>query len=885
MVRLYNPAKINLRTHWKVGQPGAPLPKSIVNVFEQARLREPGPIAGPSRVGREAPVDVKSLTPPHKRLRRVIPDVPPVRENVFDIKLKRVGSPRKDIARPLTLGREAIKLRPVHARKEALERHVAGHGSPHLRRSPPRSLPKSPPKIRTHVESALAFARQLNDLNISPDLLTKTLQNLRQYLESKNADWANAFCDSGVNGLSAVMNRFGNEKTESSFYILYLSLKCIESMLRFSVCAARISVDGNVLQAVFRSLNSSVPQVITEACRVLSYACLASPEGYNNVLDAFSAAIISTETSSRLKTLINLIFVENERATISSLQLVNDVISSIEDLDSRVKLRNDFLRAGLNSILDELSKSKRRGVESQVRRFNRDMKDDAKVVVQEREINRTDELQKKLDATIIERNQFEARLKQLEGAKGSRSSGKVAPAKAAPPPPPPMPGAGPPPPPPMPGAGPPPPPPMPGVRSAPPPPPMPGAGGPPPPPPPPGGAGPALPKLPSLPHGLQPKKVYQLEVPLKRLPWKRVNVQELARESLWVNAKDEQLPSDEVFKALKAKFAAKIRAQPHPAIGGRAEVGVKDVKILDQKLEQNITIFLAGSRLDPERLRQILLSCEFSSEFRFVTEELTKFIPSDEVMEQLGGMRNEPNLSKAERFLLTLSTIHRLKPRLHALQFMARFNDLYGDLEPVIKNVLAACEQVRNSNNFAKVLEIILMIGNYMNAGSYNAQAFGFDMSFLTQLSTTKSDLDHSSLLQFIVEVIDKQHHDALNFVNDLNLSEYAADTSLEQVRIELNDIKMGVEHVEKELKVYGARQDPNDRFIEAGGAFSVYARGKFYELEQLHQKMLSAYEKLGDYLTFDTKKCPMKEFFGHITQFKKAFMVAMSNIKRPRRI
>lgn len=47
----------------------------------------------------------------------------------------------------------------------------------------------------------------------------------------------------------------------------------------------------------------------------------------------------------------------------------------------------------------------------------------------------------------------------------------------------------------------------------------------------------------------------------------------------------------------------------------------------------------------------------------------------------------------------------------------------------------AACDEVKRSKKFAKVLELILLLGNYMNSGSKNAQAYGFEISFLTKVS------------------------------------------------------------------------------------------------------------------------------------------------------
>lgn len=48
--------------------------------------------------------------------------------------------------------------------------------------------------------------------------------------------------------------------------------------------------------------------------------------------------------------------------------------------------------------------------------------------------------------------------------------------------------------------------------------------------------------------------------------------------------------------------------------------------------------------------------------------------------------------------------------------------------------VTAACEELRKSESFAKLLEITLLVGNFMNAGSRNAKAFGFSISYLCKV-------------------------------------------------------------------------------------------------------------------------------------------------------
>lgn len=65
---------------------------------------------------------------------------------------------------------------------------------------------------------------------------------------------------------------------------------------------------------------------------------------------------------------------------------------------------------------------------------------------------------------------------------------------------------------------------------------------------------------------------------------------------------------------------------------------------------------------------------------------------------------------------------------------MLRYEELIQDVKPDIVAGTAACEEVKGSKKFAKILELILLLGNYMNSGSKNGQAFGFEISFLTKV-------------------------------------------------------------------------------------------------------------------------------------------------------
>lgn len=82
-----------------------------------------------------------------------------------------------------------------------------------------------------------------------------------------------------------------------------------------------------------------------------------------------------------------------------------------------------------------------------------------------------------------------------------------------------------------------------------------------------------------------------------------------------------------------------------------------------------------------------------------------------------------------------MSNVKRLRPRLSAVLFKLQFEEQVNNIKPDIMAVSAACEEIRRSKSFSQLLELVLLMGNFMNAGSRNAQTFGFDLSSLCKVS------------------------------------------------------------------------------------------------------------------------------------------------------
>ncbi|KAF1384738.1 hypothetical protein PFLUV_G00123280 [Perca fluviatilis] len=408
------------------------------------------------------------------------------------------------------------------------------------------------------------------------------------------------------------------------------------------------------------------------------------------------------------------------------------------------------------------------------------------------------------------------------------------------PPPPPLPGMpGPPPPPPLHGMpGPPPPPPLPGMPGPPPPPPFPGMGPPPPPPPvfpgmPPPPPGPGMPPPPSfgmggwglaappsLPYGLQPKKEYKPEVQLKRANWSKIGPEDLSEKSFWTKAKEEKFENNELFAKLTLAFSSQTKTKKEQDGGDENKPAqkkkVKELKILDSKCSQNLSIFLGSFRLPYEEIKIAILEVNEKVITESMVQNLIKLLPATEQLSVLGEMKDEyDDLAESEQFGVVMSGVKRLMPRLQAILFKLQFEEQLNNIKPDVVSVTAACEELCKSQNFTKLLEIILLVGNYMNAGSRNGNAFGFSISYLCKLRDTKSADLKQTLLHFLADVCKEQYPEVMSFTDELIHVEKASRVSAETIQKNLELMGRQIKSLEKDLETFPPPQNDKDLFVE----------------------------------------------------------------------
>ncbi|KAB5571160.1 hypothetical protein PHYPO_G00221820 [Pangasianodon hypophthalmus] len=791
-------------------------------------------------------------------------------------------------------------------------------------------------------ECTLSSQEYVHELRsgITEEKLLNCLESLRVSLTSNPVSWVNNFGHEGLGLLLDVLEKLLDKKQQEGIdkKNQHKLIQCLKAFMNNKYGLQRILGDERSLLLLARAVDPKQPNMMTEIVKILSAVCIIGEE---NILDKILAAMtIAAERNNKERFASIVEGLENHEAQqlqTACMQLINALVTSPDDLDFRIHLRNEFLRCGLKKILPELKETEELDIQLKV--FNENKEEDsielshrlddirtemddmdevyhilsnmvkdtgaesyflsilqhlllirndyyirpqyykvieecvAQVVLHrsgmdpdfgyrerldvdftqlidqcvdkaklEESEQRAAEFSKKFDEEFSARQEAQAELqkqeekiRELEGKITSLQSqvaaGDTQRVLSPPPPPPPLPGA--PPPPPLPGAPPPPPPPLPAGMGPPPPPPPPPPGfGLPPAPLPPGGVLappppflgatglPPVPAVQKLPYGLQPKKTYKPDTAMKRVNWSKIVPQEMAENCFWIKVKEEKFENPDLFAQLSLTFSSKSRVKKDVEEMDKRmtqfKKKAKELRILDAKTAQNLSIFLGSFRMPYDEIRDVVLQVDEEKLSEALIQNLIKNLPEQKELSALAELKSEyEELCESEQFGIVMSSVKLLRPRLNGILFKLTFEEQVNNIRPDIMNVTFACEEVKKSEGFSKLLELVLLVGNYMNAGSRNAQTFGFNINFLCKLRDTKSTDQNTTLMHFLADKCEEMYPEILKFPDELEHVENASKVSAQILKAILDSMERQIQRLENDIQSFPKTEDKQDKFVE----------------------------------------------------------------------
>lgn len=398
------------------------------------------------------------------------------------------------------------------------------------------------------------------------------------------------------------------------------------------------------------------------------------------------------------------------------------------------------------------------------------------------------------------------------------------------------------------------------------------------------------PTAPALPFGLAPKKIYKPEVQLRRTNWSKITAQELSEDCFWVKAKEDRFENDEILAKLTLTFStarAKSKAKKQQEDGeekNQPKKKVKELRVLDSKNAQNLSIFLGSFRMPYEEIKNVILEVNEALLTESMVQNLLKLMPEPDKLKMIAELKEEySELAEPEQFGVVISSVPCLRPRLSAILFKLQFNEQVENIKPEIVSVTAACEEVRKSESFASLLSVILMMGNFLNSGSMNAGAFGFNISFLCKLRDIKSSDQKLTMLHFVADACEQQYPEVLKFPDELIHVEKASQVSAENLRKNLDQMKKQISDVERDIEKFPSPTDEKDKFVEKMTSFVKDTQEQYEKLRMMHSNMENLYKELGQYFLFDSNKVAIEEFFTDLRNFRNLFLQAVKDNQKRR--
>ncbi|ORX43712.1 actin-binding FH2 [Hesseltinella vesiculosa] len=483
-----------------------------------------------------------------------------------------------------------------------------------------------------------------------------------------------------------------------------------------------------------------------------------------------------------------------------------------------------------------------------------------------------------------------------------------------PPPPPPLPPSvqspadipPPPPPPPMPAS-------LPSSKDAPPPPPPPPTGlpgSPPPPPPPPAGLPGSPPPPPPFGSPLtsgtgtpnRKESSYQPKQKLKYFEWEkihRVNIsntvwnqldsrqpaslmaaaQEVTRSaaasvpplaSSFDQSLEFQLAKAGVFDEMERAFAQKAPVALASASGAAGKI--RQIKIIDAKKAHLLSITLSHMKhLTLDQIHQYFLNMDPFLNNEAILNALVPMTPSQDEQRQLAEYLGKSDdekaqLAKPDQFCLMTMMIPRFKERLQCMLYRSTFEENSQDLAERLRLLRQASDTLYQSEPFKDLLQLILLLGNYLNGNSLRGGAFGVRIRSINKLIDTKGTLSTPTLLHFLVSTVEAKFPATLDFIQDLETCSAAHRVSMAEVGHDFQELIAGQGYLDKELQVISLA--PEDTFASVMLSFQAKVQEQMNDLKQLRTRASASYEQVVKHFGETGATMGPDEFFGIFRTF-----------------
>ncbi|CAO1629148.1 unnamed protein product [Jaminaea pallidilutea] len=372
-----------------------------------------------------------------------------------------------------------------------------------------------------------------------------------------------------------------------------------------------------------------------------------------------------------------------------------------------------------------------------------------------------------------------------------------------------------------------------------------------------------------------------LNVPQRKrraLFWSKVAHQDLS-ETVW-NGQDRgvevSIPElDQLFALDNAPVAKKQTANKVPAQSRPLKT------VLELRRAQNVAILLSRVPLNPLQIRAALVEVRRSKLTLDHLKALKQCMPSSEeaklVREYEGDIKT---LSKADQLFYQLSGIPRLEQRITCMLFMRKFEIALSEIDPDLRTLRAAAQEVCSNSKLKVILRTVLEIGNVLNASTFRGAAAGFQLGDLAKLRETKPlapSPEAPTLLHFLARTLNNADKGLVGFLDDCSHVEPAGRLSTQAVTANVSTLFAGYANVKEEIQCLSVRKDveAHGDFLDCAQEFVQAVQARLSKLREDSDTTAVELSRAVSYFGGNASHVSPEEVFAQVASFGQALMRA----------
>ncbi|EDM00428.1 rCG37684 [Rattus norvegicus] len=326
-------------------------------------------------------------------------------------------------------------------------------------------------------------------------------------------------------------------------------------------------------------------------------------------------------------------------------------------------------------------------------------------------------------------------------------------------------------------------------------------------------SGPSVPPPPPLPPSSDtPEAAVKIKKPIKtkfRMPvfnWVALKPNQI-NGTVFNEIDDERILEDLNVDEFEEIFKTKAQGPAIDLSSSKQKItqkGSSKVTLLEANRAKNLAITLRKAGKSADEICKAIHVFDLKTLPVDFVECLMRFLPTENEVKVLRLYERErkplENLSDEDRFMMQFSKIERLMQKMTIMAFIGNFTESIQMLTP-----------------------IILALGNYMNSSKRGA-VYGFKLQSLDLLLDTKSTDRKQTLLHYISNVVKEKYQQVTLFYNELHYVEKAAAVSLENVLLDVKELQRGMDLTKREYTMH----DHNTLLKE----FILHNEGKLKKLQ-----------------------------------------------------